>query len=60
LPNISKWNISEKANISHIFEECISLSFTSDISRWNIPRYKSFFAFNECVSLVSLSIIKTY
>ena len=36
LPDISKWNINNVANMEYMFSGCKSLSSLPDISKWNI------------------------
>ena len=48
--------INKNKNISKMFNECISLSYLSDLSKWN---YSTFPIMNnlldECISLLNLN-----
>ena len=35
LPNISKWNTNNLADMKYLFSDCFSISILPDISKWN-------------------------
>ena len=55
LPDISKWNINNVTNMSHMFRECSSLSSLPDISKWKINNVTNIDGmFDGCSSLPSV------
>ena len=55
LPDLSKWNISNIANMSYMFKGCNSLISLPDLSKWKTSNGNYMRGmFNECISLISL------
>ena len=59
LPDISKWNTNNVANIIYMFYKCCSLISLPDISKWNTNNVANMFGmFFDCRTLTSLLIFQ--
>ena len=50
LPDFSKWNTNNVANMNYMFCKCSSLSLYLDISKWNTNNMNNMF--HECENLI--------